>query len=157
MIGVAAVTFLAGLLFGYDQGVISGALPLLQADLDLSTLESEIVTSWVTLGALFGALVAGGLADRIGRRWAAVAAGILFAIGALIEAVAPGAGLLTVGRVVTGLGVGFASVVAPLYAAEMARSGSVDASSRPTSWRSPSGSSSPTWQTTHSRAPTAGG
>lgn len=120
MIGVGGVTFLAGLLFGYDQGVISGALPLLQKDLDLSTLESEIVTSWVTLGALFGALVAGGTADRIGRRWTAVTAGVLFAVGALIEAVAPGAGMLTVGRVVTGLGVGFASVVAPLYAAEMA-------------------------------------
>lgn len=120
MIGVGGVTFLAGLLFGYDQGVISGALPLLQKDLDLSTLESEIVTSWVTLGALVGALVAGGTADRIGRRYTAVVAGVLFAVGALIEAVAPGAGVLTFGRVVTGLGVGFASVVAPLYAAEMA-------------------------------------
>jgi sugar porter (SP) family MFS transporter len=120
MIGVGGVTFLAGLLFGYDQGVISGALPLLQKDLDLSTLESEIVTSWVTLGALVGALVAGGTADRIGRRYTAVVAGVLFAAGALIEAVAPGAGMLTFGRVVTGLGVGFASVVAPLYAAEMA-------------------------------------
>jgi sugar porter (SP) family MFS transporter len=120
MLGVGGVTFLAGLLFGYDQGVISGALPLLQKDLDLSTLESEIVTSWVTLGALVGALVAGGTADRIGRRYTAVVAGVLFALGALVEAVAPGAGMLTVGRVVTGLGVGFASVVAPLYAAEMA-------------------------------------
>ncbi len=120
MIGVGGVTFLAGLLFGYDQGVISGALPLLQADLDLSTIESEIVTSWVTLGALFGALVAGTTADKIGRRWTAVGAGILFAIGAVIEAFAPDAGVLTLGRVVTGLGVGFASVVAPLYAAEMA-------------------------------------
>jgi sugar porter (SP) family MFS transporter len=120
MWGVGGVTFLAGLLFGYDQGVISGALPLLQEDLDLSTLESEIVTSWVTLGALFGALVAGGTADRIGRRWTAVGAGVLFAAGAVIQAVAPDAGWLTVGRVVTGLGVGVASVVAPLYAAEMA-------------------------------------
>jgi sugar porter (SP) family MFS transporter len=119
MIGVGIVTFLAGLLFGYDQGVISGALPLLKEDLDLSTFESEIITSWVTLGALFGALVAGGTADRVGRRWTAVGAGVLFAVGALIEAVSPGAGLLTVGRVITGLGVGFASVVAPLYAAEM--------------------------------------
>jgi SP family galactose:H+ symporter-like MFS transporter len=105
MIGVGVVTFLAG--------------PLLQEDLGLSTLESEIITSWVTLGALFGALVAGTVADRIGRRWTAVAAGILFAAGAGIETVSPGAGLLTFGRVVTGLGVGFASVVAPLYAAEM--------------------------------------
>lgn len=120
MLGVGGVTFLAGLLFGYDQGVISGALPLLQADLGLSTLESEIVTSWVTLGALFGALVAGITADRIGRRYTAVVAGVLFAAGALVQAVAPDAGLLTLGRLVTGLGVGFASVVAPLYAAEMA-------------------------------------
>jgi sugar porter (SP) family MFS transporter len=119
MLGVAGVTFLAGLLFGYDQGVISGALPLLQADLDLSTIESEIVTSWVTLGALFGALIAGTTADRIGRRWVAVVAGVLFAVGAVVQAVAPDAGVLTLGRLVTGLGVGFASVVAPLYAAEM--------------------------------------
>jgi sugar porter (SP) family MFS transporter len=119
LLGVGVVTFLAGLLFGYDQGVISGALPLLQADLGLSTIESEIVTSWVTLGALFGALVAGATADRIGRRWTAVIAGVLFAIGAVVQATAPDAGVLTVGRVVTGLGVGFASVVAPLYAAEM--------------------------------------
>ena len=119
MLGVAGVTFLAGLLFGYDQGVISGALPLISKDLGLSTLESEIITSWVTLGALAGALVAGAVADRAGRRRAAVVAGVLFTVGALLEAFAPGAAVLTVGRVVTGLGVGFASVVAPLYAAEM--------------------------------------
>ena len=58
-LGVVAVTFLAGLLFGYDQGVISGALPILTTDLGLSTLQAEVITSWVTLGALFGALVAG--------------------------------------------------------------------------------------------------
>ena len=120
MLGVAGVTFLAGLLFGYDQGVISGALPLLTEDLDLSTLQAEIVTSWVTLGALVGALVAGAAADRWGRRPAAVVAGLLFTAGAILEAAAPDAGVLTVGRLVTGLGVGFASVVAPLYAAEMA-------------------------------------
>jgi sugar porter (SP) family MFS transporter len=120
LVMVGVVTFLAGLLFGYDQGVISGALPILKADLGLSDLVSEIITSWVTLGALFGALVAGTLADRHGRRWTAIAAGILFIAGAILEAVAPGAALLTAGRLITGLGVGFASTVAPLYAAEMA-------------------------------------
>jgi len=116
------VTFLAGLLFGYDQGVISGALPLIKDDLNLSTFASEVITSWVTLGALGGALVAGVLADKVGRRRAAILAGVLFAAGALLETVAPGAGVLTVGRVITGVAVGFASTVAPLYAAEMAPS-----------------------------------
>ena len=118
-LGVVGVTFLAGLLFGYDQGVISGALPILSSDLGLSTLQAEVITSWVTLGALVGALVAGAVADRAGRRRAAMVAGVLFTLGAILEAAAPGANVLTVGRLVTGFGVGFASVVAPLYAAEM--------------------------------------
>ncbi len=96
MVGV--VTFLAGLLFGYDQGVISGALPLVKQDLGLSTFAAEVITSWVTLGALVGALIAGTLADRIGRRWTAVIAGVLFAGGALLEAAADDASALTVGR-----------------------------------------------------------
>lgn len=120
LLAVGAVTFIAGLLFGYDQGVISGALPLLRADLDLGTFAAEVITSWVTLGALAGALVAGTLADRIGRRWTSVAAGALFAGGAVLQALAPDAAVLTVGRVITGVAVGFASTVAPLYAAEMA-------------------------------------
>jgi MFS family permease len=74
MIGVGGVTLRAGLLFCYDQGVISGALPSLQNDLHVSTFESEIATSWVTLGALVGVLTAGATAARIGRRWTAVCA-----------------------------------------------------------------------------------
>jgi MFS transporter, SP family, galactose:H+ symporter len=120
VVKVAVVTMLAGLLFGYDQGVISGALGLIKADLHLGTFATEVITSWVTLGALGGALVAGGLADKIGRRHTAMIAGLLFAIGALLEAVAPGVFVLTTGRVLTGVAVGFASTVAPLYAAEMA-------------------------------------
>ena len=74
-----------------------------------------MITSWVTLEALDGALVAGVLVDEVGRRRAAILAGVLFAAGALLETVAPGAGVLALGRVITGIAVGFALTVAPLY------------------------------------------
>ena len=120
LIGVAAVVMTAGLLFGYDQGVIAGALHGLKSDFDIGTTVTEIITSWVTLGALGGALVAGFLADRWGRRTTILAAAVLFSAGAIVEAVAPGPGVLVVGRLIVGFGVGVASVAAPLYAAEMA-------------------------------------
>jgi len=118
---VAGVTILSGLLFGYDQGVISGALPFITSDFGLSDLLQEVVTSWVTLGALFGALIAGAVADREGRRRTLIIAGALFFAGALIQSLAPDTPVLVLGRFVIGFGVGIASVAAPLYAAEMAR------------------------------------
>ncbi len=117
---VALVTILAGLLFGYDQGVISGALSFIADDFSLSSTLQEVVTSWVTLGALAGALVAGILADRIGRKRTLLLAGLLFTVGASIQAFAPDTPVLVVGRFVIGAGVGVASVAGPLYAAEMA-------------------------------------
>jgi sugar porter (SP) family MFS transporter len=117
---VGAVTILAGVLFGYDQGVISGALPLLTDQFDLSTTMQQVVTSWVTLGALVGALVAGGLADRVGRRRTAILAGLLFLVGAVVQGTAGGEWVLVAGRLIVGFAVGVASVAAPLYAAEMA-------------------------------------
>jgi SP family galactose:H+ symporter-like MFS transporter len=114
------VIMLAGVLFGYDQGVISGALDGIKKDFLVSTFLLEVITSWVTLGAMAGALVAGGLADRLGRRMTILLASVLFTAGAVVEAVAPGSYQLVVGRLVVGFGVGVASVAAPLYAAEMA-------------------------------------
>ncbi len=114
------VIMLSGLLFGYDQGVISGALQGIENDFDVGSTAIEIITSWVTLGALFGALAAGIMADRLGRRLTIILAAILFTIGAFVEAIAPGTAVLVVGRVIVGFGVGVASVAAPLYAAEMA-------------------------------------
>jgi sugar porter (SP) family MFS transporter len=119
---VALVVILTGLLFGYDQGVISGALSFMATDLHLSTVLQEVVTSWVTLGALVGALLAGGLADRFGRQKAMLIGAVLFAVGALGQSLAPGTGILVVSRFVIGFGVGVASLAGPLYAAEMAPS-----------------------------------
>ncbi len=117
---VGAVIMMAGLLFGYDQGVISGALDGIQHSFGASTTMIQIITSWVTLGALVGALVAGVLADKLGRRVTILLAAVLFTFGALLEALAPGTTVLVIGRLVVGFGVGVASVAAPLYAAEQA-------------------------------------
>ena len=120
LVAVGIVIMLAGVLFGYDQGVISGALDGIKKDFHVSTFLLEVITSWVTLGAMGGALVAGALADRLGRRITILLASALFTVGALVEALAPGSYVLVVGRLVVGFGVGVASVAAPLYAAEMA-------------------------------------
>jgi SP family galactose:H+ symporter-like MFS transporter len=117
---VLAVILFSGGLFGYDQGVISGALHGIKATFSLSALLVEVVTSWVTLGALFGALAGGELADRLGRKRAVLIAGVMFTLGSLVQAFAPDIPVLVCGRLIVGLGVGIAAVAAPLYAAELA-------------------------------------
>ena len=117
---VLGVVVVAGLLFGYDQGVISGALGGIERHFSLSSILIEVVTSWVTLGALGGSLLGGYLADHYGRKKAVLIAGLLFIAGALLQAFAPNVFLLVVGRLVVGFGVGVAAVAAPLYGAELA-------------------------------------
>ena len=117
---VIAVILLAGALFGYDQGVISGALLGIQKTFAVGAVALEIVTSWVTLGAMFGSLAGGYVADHFGRKRALFAAAALFIIGATIEALSPNVPVLVFGRLAAGFGVGVAAVAAPLYAAELA-------------------------------------
>ena len=78
---VLAVVLFAGGLFGNGQGVISGALGGIEATFTLSPLMIEVVTSWVTLGALFGSLAGGELADRFGHERTMLIAGALFTLG----------------------------------------------------------------------------
>ena len=120
LVVVLAVILIAGLLFGYDQGVISGALGGIEKEFSLSPLLIGVVTSWVTLGALLGALAGGEVADRLGRKRTILAAGLMFVAGALIQALAPSTVVLVAGRLIVGAGVGVAAVAAPLYAAELA-------------------------------------
>ena len=117
---VLVVVLFSGGLFGYDQGVISGALHGIKATFSLSALLVEVVTSWVTLGALLGALAAGELADQIGRKRTVLIAGALFTLGAIVQALTPDTVVLVAGRLIIGAGVGVAAVAAPLYAAELA-------------------------------------
>jgi MFS family permease len=118
MMMVGAVSVTSGLAFGYDQGVIGGALTFMQDEFGFGSFVEGLITSWVTLGALFGALVGGGLADRRSRKSVLIFSSYLFLIGAIVQAVAPGVAILVVGRFVIGFGVGMASVAAPMYVAE---------------------------------------
>jgi SP family galactose:H+ symporter-like MFS transporter len=120
---VASVAALGGLLFGYDTGVISGAILFIAKDFALPTKLQEFTISVVLIGCMGGALVGGWFADRIGRRWTLFVAGIVFIAGALVSAFTPGEGILLAGRFIVGIGIGFSSVVAPLYISEVAPSG----------------------------------
>lgn len=117
---VAAVSALGGLLFGYDTGIISGALLYLREDLGLSSRGQEMVVSVILVGAMAGALCSGRLAGRFGRRRVVVWVAVVFAAGALGAALAPGTGTLIAARFVLGLAVGGASNMVPVYIAEVA-------------------------------------
>jgi SP family galactose:H+ symporter-like MFS transporter len=116
---VSAISALAGLLFGYDTGVISGAILFVRKDFLLSTFQEEVVVSAVLLGAVAGAAFGGKLADALGRRTLLIQVAILFIIGAIGTALAPTPTLLAIGRVVVGVAIGIASFTAPLYISEV--------------------------------------
>jgi sugar porter (SP) family MFS transporter len=117
---VAAVSALGGLLFGYDTGVISGAILFIQREFSLSAGAEEVVVSAVLGGALLGAAAGGSLADRFGRRRLLAATAIVFGAGAVGAALAPAARWLIAARIVAGAAIGAASFVAPLYISEIA-------------------------------------
>jgi major inositol transporter-like SP family MFS transporter len=121
LIKLTVISTLGGLLFGYDTGVISGALLYMKTDLHLTTLsEAIVVSSLLFPGAAFGALLGGKLADKLGRKGSLLVCAGLFLVGALICATAPNVVVMTIGRIILGFGVGAAAATCPLYLAEMA-------------------------------------
>jgi MFS transporter, SP family, sugar:H+ symporter len=111
---------LGGLLFGYDTGVISGAILFITDELALTPFLEGLVVSSLLLGAAVGAGSAGPLSDRLGRRNLIIMAAITFTVGAIGAALAPSVGVLVLFRVVLGLAVGAAAVIVPLYLSEIA-------------------------------------
>ena len=115
----AAFAALGGLLFGYDTGVISGALIFIRTQFGLSTIQQELVVSVVLVGAAVGALSGGRLADVFGRRFMLVITALIFVIGAIVCAAAPSLTVLVIGRLVVGLGIGLATSTVPIYISEV--------------------------------------
>ena len=115
----AAISALGGMLFGYDTGVISGAILFISKDFSLTQLQVEIVVSCVLIGALIGAMTGGVLADRFGRRRVIIATATLFVGGAIVTALSPTFTLLISGRIIVGTAIGVASFTTPLYISEV--------------------------------------
>src|SRR5215208_8296647 len=111
---------LGGLLFGYDTGVISGAILFIKDDLGLAPFMQGAVVAVLLLGAMVGAALAGPLSHRMGRRRLIIIAAVTFTVGALVAAAAPSAGVLIAARFILGLAVGCAALVVPVYLSEIA-------------------------------------
>jgi SP family galactose:H+ symporter-like MFS transporter len=116
----ASFAALGGLLFGYDTGVISGALIFIKREFGLTTTAEEVVVSGVLLGATIGAIFGGKAADLFGRRRVLLVTAAIFGIGALASAVAASPTILIISRVVLGLAIGLASTNVPVYLSEVA-------------------------------------
>ena len=117
---IAAVAALGGLLFGFDTAIINGALVFLKKDFGLSDGQTEWAASSILFGAVLGAAAAGWLTDRYGRRRLLFGAALLFTLSSLAAAVPRTLTEFVVARLVGGLAIGVASLLAPLYIAEIA-------------------------------------
>jgi SP family galactose:H+ symporter-like MFS transporter len=115
--GISAA--LAGLVFGYELAVISPALLFVRTKFGLSGFEQGLLVGVLPLGAMVGGILAGRLADRLGRRSTLMLAGVLFAIGAVLATAAPSFAVLVIARAISGIGVGAASSTGPLYLSEI--------------------------------------
>jgi SP family arabinose:H+ symporter-like MFS transporter len=120
LIFICTVAMIGGLMFGFDIAIISGANTSLQSYFDLNELELGWGTGSLVLGAMFGALGSGGLTDRFGRRKVLIYVALLFALSCMGSALSHTFVTFVVSRIVGGLSVGAASVLSPMYVAEVA-------------------------------------
>lgn len=125
VLGLTGVAGIGGFLFGYDTGVISGALLYIRDEFPAvkdNLFLQETIVSMALLGAMLGAAGGGWINDAFGRKKSTLLADLMFALGSLVMCAAGGPYILILGRLFVGLGVGIASVTAPVYIAEAAPS-----------------------------------
>ena len=116
---IAVIAATGGLLFGFDTGVISGAIPFFQKDFGLDNSMVELVTSAGLVGAILGALFCGKITDILGRKVVILASAVIFTIGALWSGFAPSIEQLIIARLFLGIAIGVSSFAVPLYIAEI--------------------------------------
>jgi sugar porter (SP) family MFS transporter len=117
---VALVSAVSGMLYGYDTGIISGALLQISDDFSIGEGWKQVVAASILLGAVIGALTCSFLSERRGRKGTLVMLAVVFVVGSLWCAIAPNPVLLSLGRLVLGFAVGGATQTAPMYVAELA-------------------------------------
>lgn len=116
---IFAFAALSGLLFGYDTGVISGAILFIQDQMNLDSWQQGWVVSSVLLGAILGSAIIGPMSDKYGRRKLVLLSAIIFFIGAVGSAFSPQFWELIISRIILGLAVGASSALIPTYLAEL--------------------------------------
>jgi MFS family permease len=117
---MAIIAATGGLLFGFDTGVISGAIPFFQKDFEIDNSAIELITSSGLIGCILGALFCGKITDRLGRKKVILASAVIFAVGALWSGLAGNIYSLLSARLFLGIAIGVSSFAVPLYIAEIA-------------------------------------
>lgn len=119
ILGISFISALGGYLFGFDFAVISGALPFLQKQFLLSAYWEGFATGSLALGAIVGCIIAGHVAEKYGRKPGLLVAASIFTVSSLAMAFAPGRDFFIASRFAAGIGVGMASMLSPMYIAEI--------------------------------------
>ena len=119
ILGISFISALGGYLFGFDFAVISGALPFLQKEFELNAYWEGFATGSLALGAILGCLIAGWISDKFGRKPGLLLAAFIFAISSMAMAFSPSRDLFILARFCAGISVGMASMLSPMYIAEI--------------------------------------
>jgi sugar porter (SP) family MFS transporter len=117
---IAAISAIGGLLYGYDTGIISGALLQITDDFGIESQWESVIAASILAGAVIGALICSWLSERFGRKATILLVATIFAVGALACAIAPDPTTLSLSRVLLGFAVGGGTQVIPMYVAELA-------------------------------------